>query len=418
MKKAPIFGLLFLIYVLILIGGCSTPERKEINIDVVTDSLKFNKYGFIDDSLDVERVLIEKNKSLADILLPVGLSYNQILKMTRVDDSVFNARKVVSGKYFTVYSNRNDSAKTICCIVYEKNPLDYVIFDFGKSLKVIEGRKELKRIERTLSGVINYSLFQTIAEAKTSPVLALKLSDVFAWQIDFYRIQKGDSFKVIFEEIWVDNKLIDIGRIKAAVFNYHGKDFYAFYFKQDNDLDYFDEHGNSLRKAFLRAPLKFSRISSRFSNRRYHPVLHKYRSHHGIDFAAPTGTPVHAIGDGVVIFAKYKGGAGNYVKIRHNSTYQSGYMHLSKYAKGIRAGVSVKQGQTIGYVGSTGLATGPHLDLRFWKNGQLVNYLKIEFPPSKPIDEKYREEYAALKDSLMMRLNKINNGNFVAAKEN
>ena len=410
----------FLIFAfsLFLIAGCSSDETGQIKTGGATDSLNVNKYGFIDDSLAVERVLIERDKSLADILLPLGLSYNEILKMTHVNDSIFNPRKVVSGKYFTVYSSETDSSKNICCIVYEKNPLDYVIFDFGDSLKVIEGRKEIRRIERTFSGVINNSLFQTIAEGKSSPVLALKLSDVFAWQIDFYRIQKGDSFKVIYEEVWVDDKLIDIGRITAAVFNYHGKDFYAFYFKQDNDLDYFDENGNSLRKAFLRAPLKFSRISSRFSNRRYHPVLHKYRSHHGIDFAAPTGTPVHAIGDGIVTLAQYSGGAGNYIKIRHNSTYQSGYMHLSKYAKGIRAGVSVKQGQTIGYVGSTGLATGPHLDLRFWKNGQLVDYLKIEFPPSKPIDEKYREEYTALKDSLMERLKKIGGNMTVAVKEN
>ena len=374
------------------------------NVAVVKPNI--NAYGFSNDSLKVDTVIVGKNKSFADVLLPFDIPYLTILKMASVDKDVFNARKVVDGKKFLLYMVK-DSTKKLCCIVYEKDPVNYVIFDFGDTLKIIEGKKKVIHTERTASGIIDNSLFATLSEQNISPNLALKLSEIFAWQIDFYRIRKGDYFKVVYDENIIDKNDSFVGRIRAAVFYHFKKDYYAFYFNQENELDYFDENGNSLRKAFLRAPLKFSRISSRFSRRRYHPLFHKYEAHLGIDFAAPTGTPVHAIGDGVVIAAKYRRGNGNYIKIRHNSTYQSGYLHLSRYAKGIRAGKTVKQGQTIGYVGMTGYATGPHLDLRFWKNGQLVNYLKMDFPPSKPIEKKYRKDFNKVKDVYLKKLNEL-----------
>lgn len=394
----------FILLSLLLINCSGKVKVNTNNVAVVKPNI--NAYGFSNDSLKVDTVIVDKNKSLADILLPFDIPYLTILEMASVDKDVFNARKVVNGNRFLLYTLK-DSTKKLCCIVYEKDMVNYVIFDFGDILKIIEGKKKVIHKERTASGIINNSLFETLSEQNISPNLALKLSEIFAWQIDFYRIRQGDYFKVVYDENIIDKNDSFVGRIKAAVFHHMKKDYYAFYFNQENELDYFDENGNSLRKAFLRAPLKFSRISSRFSRRRYHPVFHKYKAHLGIDFAAPTGTPVHAIGDGVVIAAKYRRGNGNYIKIRHNSTYQSGYLHLSRYAKGIRAGKTVRQGQTIGYVGMTGYATGPHLDLRFWKNGQLVNYLKMDFPPSKPIEKKYSKDFAKVKDIYLKNLNKI-----------
>jgi len=209
------------------------------------------------------------------------------------------------------------------------------------------------------------------------------LYEIFQWEIDFYALQKNDYFKVIFDEELISKKSVGIPKIYAAMFHHKGKDYYGFYFEQSGDGDYFDEEGNSVKKQFLKVPLKFTRISSGFSRRRLHPILKRYRPHLGIDFAAPTGTPVHSVGDGVVIIVGYqKRGAGRFVKIRHGRKYKSGYLHLSRFARGIRKGVRVKQGQIIGYVGSTGLATGPHLDFRFWENGVNINYLAKKFRPS------------------------------------
>ncbi|MCF6357955.1 MAG: M23 family metallopeptidase [Draconibacterium sp.] len=240
------------------------------------------------------------------------------------------------------------------------------------------------------------------------PMLALELSDIFAWTIDFFAIQKGDRFRVIYDERFVDSTSIGIGEIYAVEFDHYGEPNYAFIFDQNNRLDYFDEKGKSLRKAFLKAPLKFSRISSRFSNSRMHPVLRIRRPHHGIDYAAPKGTPVMSIGDGTVIARAYqRRGGGNYLKIKHNSVYTTTYMHLNGFAKGVTTGSRVKQGQVIGYVGSTGLATGPHLDFRVHKNGSPVDPLKVKAPPVEPVKEENLARYNIVKDSLMNELQKI-----------
>jgi len=239
-------------------------------------------------------------------------------------------------------------------------------------------------------------------------MLALELSDIFAWTIDFFAIQKGDRFRVIYDEQFVDSTSIGIGEIYAVQFDHYSEPNYAFRFLQDDRYDYFDEKGTSLRKAFLKAPLKFSRISSRFSSGRMHPVLRIRRPHHGVDYAAPKGTPVMSIGDGTVVAKAYqKGGGGNYLKIKHNSVYTTTYMHLSGYAKGIASGSRVKQGQVIGYVGATGLATGPHLDFRVAKNGSLVDPLKVKAPPVEPVKEENMARYNQVKDSLLNELLKI-----------
>jgi len=243
--------------------------------------------------------------------------------------------------------------------------------------------------------------------AEATPELAIKLSQIFAWQIDFYHLQKGDSFKVIYDELYVDDKFFAIGTIKAAHFTHRGKDFYAIPFTQDSVSQYFYENGNSLRKAFLKAPLEFSRISSRYSKSRLHPVIKTRRPHLGVDYAAPVGTPIRTTGDGIVLEAGYNKGAGKFIKIRHNSVYTTMYLHLSRYATRIKKGTKVQQGQVIGYVGSTGLSTGPHLDYRFFVNGNPVDPLKVEVPPSHPVKEELRAAYEVHRDSVMKLLDRV-----------
>jgi len=235
------------------------------------------------------------------------------------------------------------------------------------------------------------------------------LSDIYAWQIDFFDVKEGDSFRLIYDEAWIDDTtFVDIVSIEGAIFTHRGQEFMAVPFTQDSTREYFDAEGNSLRKAFLKAPLDFFRISSKFSNARFHPVLKRYRPHHGVDYAAPTGTPVKTVGDGVVIEKGYqRSGGGNYLKIRHNSAYTTTYMHLSRFAKGIRKGSNVKQGDVIGYVGSTGLSTGPHLDYRVYKNNQPVNPLKMEVPPSHPVKPELMDSFMVIRDNLLLQMDSL-----------
>jgi murein DD-endopeptidase MepM/ murein hydrolase activator NlpD len=238
-------------------------------------------------------------------------------------------------------------------------------------------------------------------------MLIHSLSEVFAWQVDFYRIQKGDRFKVLYEQLLVDDEEAGIGKIIGAYFNHNEEDYYAVYFDQGSGISYFDENGQSLQKQFLKSPLRYKRISSRYTRRRYHPVLKRYKAHLGTDYAAPTGTPIRSVGDGVVEEARYSQYNGRYVKIRHNSVYTTQYLHMSRFGKGIKAGVKVTQGQVIGYVGSTGLANGPHLCFRFWKNGQQVDALNVKLPPSEPVNEDKRDEYNVVMKSVLEKLNNV-----------
>jgi len=261
----------------------------------------------------------------------------------------------------------------------------------------------------SVTEIILPSLWNSMVEQQADPNLANELSEIYAWTIDFFGLRKGDTYKAIYEQYFVEDKYIGLGKIIAANFYHLGEDHYAFYFEQNNAGDYFDEEGNSLQRTFLKAPLRFTRISSGFSHSRMHPVLKIRRPHHGVDYAAATGTPVYTVGDGVVSKKGYqKRGGGNYVKIKHNGTYSTTYMHLSGYAKGINVGKKVKQGDLIGYVGSSGLATGPHLDFRFYRNGKAVNPLKVESPPSKPIDPDYQIRFDSVANHYTVILDSIN----------
>ncbi len=367
---------------------------------------KINEYGLQVDSLTEVKGVVDRNETISDILNPHNVPLQKIYQIADASKDIYDFTKINFGKSYTLYS-KIDSVESLKYFVYEIDPINYVVCDLTDSINIYKESREVATQIREVSGVIRNSLYMTLKEQRVSDLLALKLADVYAWQIDFYGIQEGDFFKVIFEENLVDTQFIGVGKINTALFNHRGKDFYAFRFKQNGKDEYFDEEGNGLRKAFLKAPLKFSRISSGYTNRRFHPILKYYRPHRGIDYAAPTGTPIQSVGDGTVTDVRWTKQGGRFVKIKHNSTYSSGYMHLSKYAKGIKPGVRVSQGDVIGYVGSSGLSTGPHLDFRFWKNGQLVNYLRQEFPSSYPVSEDSKAQFISFRDSIKLHLDAI-----------
>jgi murein DD-endopeptidase MepM/ murein hydrolase activator NlpD len=292
------------------------------------------------------------------------------------------------------------------CFIYEESATNYIVFDLRDGIQVYRGEKEVEIRMRTASGEITSSLWNAIMDNNMSPALVMEPSNIYAWTIDFFRIQKGDKFKVFYEERFVEDEFVGIGRVWAAKFIHQGEDFYAFYFREEGENfgDYFDEESKTLRKAFLRAPLNFSRISSKYSKRRRHPVTGRVKSHLGTDYAAPKGTPILTTANGSIVVASYTRNNGNFVKIRHNNTYTTQYLHMSKIKSGIRKGVHVKQGDIIGYVGSTGLATGPHVCYRFWKNGRQVDPYKEKLPPSEPMKEQSKEPFQWVKDSLIQYL--------------
>ncbi len=363
-------------------------------------------YGIQVDSLDIVQDKVKPGQNLSDLLKGYGIDNKTIDLLIKRSAGTFDLRKIKSGNDYTLLSDRKNK-RQVKYFIYENTPLTYVIFTFTDKMSVSIGRKEMNIKTDTLTGIIRSSLWNALAGSESGIELALKTEDIFGWSVDFFGLQKGDHFKVIYEKLEVGGKTIGIQRIKAAVFNHYKKDIYAFWYAPDSSgklADYFDDMGNSLRRAFLKSPLKFSRISSHFTGSRFHPVLKIYRAHHGVDYAAPKGTPVFAIGDGMIVAAGYSGGAGNMVKVRHNSVYTTQYCHFSKIATGIRSGVHVKQGQVIGYVGSTGLSTGPHLDFRFYKNGSPVNPLRVESPPTQPVPEVYRNDFRKLSSSLKTSL--------------
>jgi murein DD-endopeptidase MepM/ murein hydrolase activator NlpD len=363
-------------------------------------------YGIGVDSLIVFTDYVQKNQNLSEILLGFKVNYPTIDLLVRRTKNVYDVRRIKAGNRYSVLCS-NDSIQKVQYFIYEISSTDYVIFDLRDSVHAHTGTKEIELRECITSGTINSSLWNALVANKTDPNLANDLSEIFAWTIDFFGIQKGDTYKVLYDEIYVEDEYVGIGKIKAAVFNHYGRDHFAFYFIQDSAGDYFDHEANSLRRTFLKAPLKFKRISSGFSHSRLHPITKVRQPHHGVDYAAAQGTPVMSVGDGTVTFAAYKGHAGNMVTVKHNSTYTTSYLHLSGFGKGIRQGTRVKQGQVIGYVGSTGRSTGPHLDFRFYRNGHAIDPLKVESPPAEPVKQEYLGQFFEAITGLKGKLDEI-----------
>ncbi len=363
-------------------------------------------HGMVVNNLHVVEDEVKRNQRFTDLLSGYYVSPSVLQQLNLLPRSTYDFRKISAHKKYTLLVE-NDSLKTIRALVYEPNPIDYVVFHLSDSLLVESCKRKVDTLERQISGRIESTLSHTIEAMNVSHDLTNKFVDIFAWVVDFQRLQKGDQFKLIYEQNLVDENPIGIGRILGVYFEHSGNGYYAFPFDQGEGTDYFDEKGNSLRKALLKYPIEFSRISSRYSKNRFHPVVKVFRPHLGTDFAAPTGTPIRSVGDGIIEEAQYKTNNGNYVKVRHNNTYTTGYLHMSKIATGVKRGTRVRQGQIIGYVGSTGLATGPHLCYRFWKNGAQVDALKVELPPSQPVKTEYFPSFESVKEDLINRLQLI-----------
>jgi len=406
---------LLLFFCLMLCFACKKGAKQEVVIeDMEVDSEwvdnqgRLYEYGICVDSLDINRYLIKSGDNPYIIFSNLGFSARMTDSLCRASSGVLDPKKLRIGMTYATITQQ-DSIGAIRYIVFAKSLTDYSILDLtGDSIYTYEYSKAIRLERRYMEDAITSSLWNSIKANGTNPTLALMISDILAWQVDFFDVKKGDSFRVLYDVAFVDDTTeIKISSVEGLVFVHQHKEFVAIPFAQDSIRDFFDAEGNSLRKEFLKAPLDFVRIASRFSNSRLHPILKIYRAHHGIDYSAPTGTPVKAIGDGVVIAKGYAGDGGNTIKIKHNAVYTTSYMHLQSFAKEIQQGMPVKQGMVIGYVGSTGLATGPHLDFRAYKNGQPVNPLLIESPPSDPVKPELTADFHFLKNAVFAEMDSL-----------
>lgn len=378
----------------------------------VTDSAEVQEmvyeYGIPADRYRVQYGIVQPRQNLGSILGEHGVSTGTVHHLGEKSRGVFDVRRIRSGQAYALFFSKHDSLAPPRFFVYEEDPKSYIVFDLRGDLAVSRGQNPAEWRTQTVKGQVESSLWVAMQRCEASPQLAIVLSHIFGWTIDFFGLQKQDEFRVIYEQEFVDGKALDNFHILAASFRASDSTYYAIPFVQDGEELYYNERGNSLEGAFLKAPLDFYRISSRFTNSRYHPVLKRYRAHHGVDYAAPAGTPVYAIGSGKVIAKAYQAnGGGNYVKIKHNGTYTTTYMHLSRFAKGLKVGSTVKQKEIIGYVGSTGLSTGPHLDFRVYENGRPINPLTIKSQPKKPISEANRAAFSQICDSLVLKLKNL-----------
>lgn len=393
---------LLFIFALVLIGcnkSLDTAEQApEENSEQVIREIHY-EYGIAVDSFRIVSGKVAAGETLGGILSRAGADKSLINQLPLIDKQLFDTRNIQQGKEYLCFY---DADSTLEYFVYKQSRVTATVFHLRDSLHIEKQQKEIVLKRCAAEVTINTSLWNAFTDAGLSPTLALELSEIYQWTVDFFGLQKGDRFSLVYDEQTVDGEYIGIGTIYAAIYNHNGNMLHAYLFNEGDTHGYFDENGKSLRKAFLKAPLNYKRISSHFTYARKHPIYKTVRPHTGVDYAAPMGTPVVALGDGVVTEKGYKGAGGNTVKIRHNSTYTTAYLHLSKYSKDIAVGKRVSQGQVIGYVGSTGASTGPHLDFRVWKNGQPVNPLTLESPSVEPVPETLKAEY----DSIVIVANK------------
>lgn len=379
----------------VALSSCSgrAGSEPELAVEVIDTATVTSIYGFDVDSLRVEEFKVRNGQYFSTLLAGLGMSQKEAYDLTQASASVFDVKTLRVGQPYRAYYGGNGALEYL---VYERDKSGGIVFDCAGSYGAWTYEKPVEVERRYADVTINSSLWNDMLKAGVSPLLIISLSDIYAWTIDFFALQKGDRFRVLYEERLCDGEVIAIDTVRYAVFSHDGKEFPMVMFNQrDGGNIWWNDKGESMRKAFLKAPLNYTRVSSGFSYARRHPVTRKVQPHTGVDYAAPKGTPVMSIGDGVVISAKYEGAGGNTVRIRHNSVYTTAYLHLSKYGKGIKAGQRVRQGEIIGYVGSTGRSTGPHLDFRVWKNGSPINPLKMDSPPAEPIKEDNRKLFDA-----------------------
>ena len=401
---------------LIFLYSCNSEyiENSEVNLE--SDSSEFlppvdtsTIYGFSPIQFIIDSNVVQPNQGLSHLLPKFGVSQGLVYRIATNFNDVFNFKKIKPGNQYFMIRLR-DSIKTPNCFIYEISDIDYLLIELNDTINVRTFKRKIKTEIKTAGGTINTSLWNAFISNDLTPALVMEVAKLYAWTIDFFGVQKGDSFKVLYEAKYVSTKFIGIGEIKAFLFSHRGRDFYAFRYESDSldQFGYFNEKGESMKKALLSAPLEYTRISSKFSNRRLHPITRKYRPHHGVDYAAPTGTDVVATGDAIVTFAGRSGGAGKMIKLKHSvGKIVTKYLHLSKYGKGIKKGAFVVQGQKIGEVGNTGMSTGPHLDYRVYINGKAVDPLGIDIPTLDPITKENMDAFLNVISPIKNRLDSI-----------
>lgn len=398
-----------LYYILLITVLASVSCRQNTPTDASTAETTVEPtiiYGIVADDYLVQNSKVEQGETMGKILAKYGISATTVDKLDKVAKDIFPLRQIRADRPYTTFIVQDSiNGDKLDYLVYEKDVVEYIVFGFkNDSLSITKGEKDVTIRRQVRSATIESSLWGAIMRDSLPYALAAEMEDIYQWTVDFFGIQKGDHFTVIYDEKLIDTTHVGIGRVWGAKFNHAGKDIYAIPFKQDDKIQYWEYNGASLRKQLLKAPLKFSRVSSRFSRSRLHPVHRVYRPHLGVDYAAPKGTPVRAVADGVVTFKGWGGGGGNTLKIKHAGNLVTGYLHLSGFAKGIKQGSRVKQGDLIGYVGSTGTSTGPHLDYRIWKNGVNIDPLKVPQEPAEPIKKQNMAAFEQVRDRIVAEL--------------
>ena len=404
----------FLISIFLI--SCSKAEKKEVQKKV--EEKIITEFGYTLNNYNVKKSKVKNGDSFGSILEKNNLYYPQIYNIVQKVKKVYDIRKINIGKPYTILSSK-DSLNTPLVFIYQPNKIDYVVVSLTDSLWAEKKSKAVKIKEFEAEGIITSSLSETMEKQKLSPLLSNELSEIYAWTIDFFRLEKGDNFKIIYSAKYIDDSIyVGLNRIHSAFFEHRGKPFYAIEFETDPKrgiVEYFDENGKNLRRAFLRSPVQFSRVSSRYNlKRRIAYYGYRIRPHKGTDFAAAVGTPIRATASGTVTKSSYTRSNGNYVKIKHNGTYSTQYLHMDK--RGVKVGQFVKQGDYIGTVGMTGNTSGPHVCYRFWKNGRQVDPLKQKLPEAKPISKELKERYMVHMDPIKKQLDAIKSNVTFATK--
>lgn len=401
-----------LIIVLFSILSCKNSDEKIVE-EVYKPKHHVEQYGFKFSEFNVFHDTIKTGDTFGNKIQDQNLGGNEVYDIVEKVKDSFDVRTIRVGKPIT-FLRTKDRYKKLQAIIYQPDRSSYYVIDMRDSIMAYKKIRPVKITQKTIAGSLDGSLSEALEKQGVDVDLANKLTKVYAWSIDFFKLKKGDKFAITFTERYIDDSIYDgVDSLKAAFFEYKGKTIYAFPFAQNEGskkLDYFDEQGKALKNFFLKAPLKFVNITSHFTKNRFHPVQHLWKAHKGTDYAAPTGTPIMTTASGVVEQTGFTAGNGNFVKVKHDRTYSTQYLHMSKIL--VRKGQHVNQGDIIGRVGSTGLATGPHVCYRFWKNGVQVDALRLKLPNSEPMNKKNLPRFMAQMEPLKRELDSVANAKF------